>query len=318
MRVGRSQRRRRPIALAPLLLCGAAPPASAMVVSPTPNLLTSLTPAPLAATDGGFTYDSVQRRLPLIVDAVIENNPAYSASLRESLCALRDEITANVPLVPLRDPSAAWSAALEPCVRAQQSWYSAPWFLVENYFYKRLLELTDGPSGGADPFAAQKAESLAGSADAFDAMLSSGLADTADLAPLVSTSLWGNVADLSLSAGASLVSPSLVASSAQSSSALLADDTAELCEAIRRCKGRTLIVVLDNCGCASLTRDFLGTYAVGLTCISTCARRTVLTCPPSPRCPGSRRSPTFSSSTVSFASPSPPRWCFTSRTVRCL
>ena len=36
--------------------------------------------------------------------------------------------------------------------------FTAPWFLVENYLYKRVLELTDAPSGGADPFAAQKAE----------------------------------------------------------------------------------------------------------------------------------------------------------------
>ena len=40
-----------------------------------------------------------------------------------------------------------------------------------------MLELTDGPSGGADPFAAQKRASLEGSASAFQGMLAAGLAE---------------------------------------------------------------------------------------------------------------------------------------------
>ena len=34
---------------------------------------------------------------------------------------------------------------------------SAPWFFVENYFYDRVLELTDAETGGTDPFTRQKA-----------------------------------------------------------------------------------------------------------------------------------------------------------------
>ena len=115
-------------------------------------------PPPLAASDGvhTFTYDSVQRRLPLIVEAVVANNPSYNAALQAELSALADEIRAGAPLRALREPSAAgWIAELAPHLDAGATWFTAPWFLVENYLYKRMLELTDGPSGGADPFAAQ-------------------------------------------------------------------------------------------------------------------------------------------------------------------
>ena len=40
-----------------------------------------------------------------------------------------------------------------------------------------MLELTDGPTGSADPFAAQKAASLEGSASAFQGMLAAGLTE---------------------------------------------------------------------------------------------------------------------------------------------
>ena len=34
---------------------------------------------------------------------------------------------------------------------------TAPWWFAENYFYKRMLELTDPATGAADPFAKQTA-----------------------------------------------------------------------------------------------------------------------------------------------------------------
>ena len=164
----------------------------------------------------------MQRRLPLIVEAVVANNPSYNAALQAELRALADEIRAGAPLRALREPSAAgWIAELAPHLDAGATWFTAPWFLVENYLYKRVLELTDAPSGGADPFAAQKAESLAGSADAFGKM-APALAEASELAPLVMTSLWGNLADLSLSAGAALVAPADASAGGEGSPAAVA------------------------------------------------------------------------------------------------
>jgi uncharacterized protein with ATP-grasp and redox domains len=116
-------------------------------------------------------------------------------------------------------------------------------------FYKRMLELTDPATERADPFAKQKADSLAGATGAFEQMLKEGLSETNDLAPLVSTSLWGNLADLSLSAGSVLVTPEQASSgSGLGSSKMLADDSAALCEALGACTGKNIVIVLDNCG----------------------------------------------------------------------
>ena len=92
--------------------------------------------------------------VPLIIESVIESN-AYGEDLQRDLRALGGEIAVGAPLKPLAAPSAEWEAALAPLLAAGETWFSAPWFLVENYLYKRMLELTDGPTDGADPFAAQ-------------------------------------------------------------------------------------------------------------------------------------------------------------------
>jgi len=244
------------------LLCHMTTTALVMPRSSVVCKMPSLTPLPpaLAASDGvsTFTYDSVQRRLPLIIESVIEKN-TYDAATVGALRGLAGEIAAGAPLRPLAAASDEWAAALAPRLAAGDTWFSAPWFLVENYLYKRMLELTDGPSGGADPFAAQKAESLDGSAAAFAGMLSAGLADgKVQMSRLVATSLWGNLADLSLSAGAALVSPAdaSAGASAEAVSKMLADDTPALCAAIAAAAGKEVIVVLDNCG-LELVSDLL-------------------------------------------------------------
>ena len=49
-------------------------------------------PEPLRATDGGFTEDSVRRRLPCIVESILEHNNTYSAELVHALRQLAAEI----------------------------------------------------------------------------------------------------------------------------------------------------------------------------------------------------------------------------------
>lgn len=115
-----------------------------------------------------------------------------------------------------------------------KTWFTAPWFLVENYFYKRILELTNPVTGGADPFAAQKLASLTAASDAFARMRSLQLDSSDDLKALVMTSLWGNVADLSVSAGDVLVTPEKASSGERDGEdeMLLADESEELCASL--------------------------------------------------------------------------------------
>ena len=209
-------------------------------------------PQPLSPVDGGFTYDTVHRRLPLIVEAVIDNNPSYTPELVAALRELASEMAAGAPLKPLQATKCGWPELLESHLARGATWFSAPWWFTENYFYKRMLELTDPATGGADPFAKQKADSLAGAQKAFAKMVAQGLPESEELGPLVSTSLWGNLADLSVSAGAVLVAPEDASSGSamdgSSSSMMLADDSAELCALLQSCAGKEIIVVLDNTG----------------------------------------------------------------------
>lgn len=221
-------------------------------------------PPPLSPSDGvhTFTYDSVQRRLPLIAEAVIENNPRFPPSLVGELRGLGAEIAAGKPLKPLVEPDADWSNLLAPLLERGETWFSTPWWISENYFYKRLLELTDAAPGvgpEVDPFEQQKADSLAGSADAFRSACASGLCETRELASLVAFALWGNLADLSLSAGAKLIAPDAASSGEgmeSGSSMMLVDETAELCHALSSCAGKEILIVLDNCG-LELVSDLL-------------------------------------------------------------
>ena len=76
-------------------------------------------PRPLAASDGvhTFTFDSVQRRLPLIIESVLDKNE-YGETLQADLRALAAEIAAGAPLKPLIAPSAEWESALAPHLEA--------------------------------------------------------------------------------------------------------------------------------------------------------------------------------------------------------
>lgn len=112
----------------------------------------------------------------MIVKSVVENNPAYGAELAAALHALADEVAAGEPLKPLAgdvpDGLSGWSATLAPFISCGATWMDAPWFVVENYLYKRILELTNEPTGGSDPFASQKKQSLLDADDAFAKMVS--------------------------------------------------------------------------------------------------------------------------------------------------
>ena len=203
---------------------------------------------------GTFTFETIRTRLPAIIESTIDANggeakaalgPAAVAGLR----AISKEMIEGAALTPLHTEWDAWptmaralapgggragggragggsaggerggtpSAGALPSAGAE-TWYSAPWFLVENYLYKRILAVM--PSHIADPFAPAKARSLEASRAAFveqilpmrqRALLAAAAAAGGDghttkrggvgIEHFVYRSLWGNKADLSLSAG---------------------------------------------------------------------------------------------------------------------
>jgi hypothetical protein len=157
--------------------CAAAAPAGGAAEN-APSPLLPL-PPPLRGTDGGFTEDSVRRRLPAILDSVL---PVLPPAARDAVAALRREIEEDAPLAPLLPDKPAWAAYYAAAVtRAREAqgaaptWMTAPWFFVETYVYARLLDVVrahaharGAPAAAErDPFEAQKAEALETAARAF-------------------------------------------------------------------------------------------------------------------------------------------------------
>ena len=166
-----------------------------------------------------------------------------------------------VSLLSLPDLDEERGISVKRLSNTAPSWWSAPWFLVENYFYKRILEHTDrfcplATPSLCDPFATQKLAALSAAEPAFKRTLSAGLATVDDLHLLIHTSLWGNLADLSFSAGDAdegtrhygLSSAKTASQLATDGGKLLHDDTSELVKLLRRLRDKKIVIVLDNVG----------------------------------------------------------------------
>ncbi len=156
---------------------------------------------------GTWAYSTTTIRMPDIARRTL----AETDFSPETIARVNDLIAA-IPAEPLRllrqeAPDAAlWASAIEPYLG--QNWLEPPWFFVETYFYRRLLEATGyyepGAGAGRDPFAYQKKQGLLATRPMINAV-SERLAVWVDqgwreqnLAALVAINLWGNRADLSL------------------------------------------------------------------------------------------------------------------------
>ena len=168
-------------------------------------------PAPLRAAEvPSFTHYSVVTRLPDIARRTLAENH-FSQPVATAIQALIDEIPAG-KIRPIQDPLAPDLAAWEGWARPYlgMDYLEAPWFFVEEYFYRRILEATGYFAGGEghlrDPYAHQKALGLQSSRDAIRRLAEhaaqaerSGSGDTPEeLERLLLADLWGNQNDLSL------------------------------------------------------------------------------------------------------------------------
>lgn len=233
-------------------------------------------PPPLCARDGlakgalpedVFTWDTVTKRMPKILDAVLEALPpalAGKASLLEGVRALQLEMREGAALrwLEAADPwvgAQAWNEDLAPFIKRGKGWHEAPWWVVENYMYKRLLQelaLCGPEAAGYDPFESQKTKALAASVAPYEASLRPLLAlvaaaeaqpqghpdRRAALEAALVRSLWGNQADLSLSAG------KVESANGGDPGQVLSDGTSLALELVQGAAGRPIVLVLDNHG----------------------------------------------------------------------
>ena len=212
---------------------------------------------PLIGDDGGFTKDSIVRRLPNIVTETLSSNSGLlNASAISSLKELAADLASDgivIPLLP-NQPEEAWLTEYTKTYIGKR-FCEIPWFFLEIYFYKRILDVTREQQID-DPFFKMKEDALTGAKDAFLTtvlpLCYHGLFKDGEKvsAPLLKAamyrSLWGNRADLSLSAGVVLSSEG----NADSDSAcLLADDSDKAVEhLLSDGEKNEVVIILDNCG----------------------------------------------------------------------
>jgi uncharacterized protein with ATP-grasp and redox domains len=232
-------------------------------------------PEPLRGKQSdSFTYDSIVVRLPDIGRRLLAENEFPAAVTAEIETLIRDIPAGRIRrLTDDEAPDAAdWATYVEPYLG--QDWLEAPWFVVETYFYRRVLEATryfqSGSGRGVDPFAYQKRlalETMAGpvlelsretrelsataghspehAADA--GAVDAGAMDA--LGRLLALVLWGNQADLSMWAADDEEKPSHEDVDQQSAHTL-ADDTAAVLDHLygRESPAKRADFVLDNAG----------------------------------------------------------------------
>lgn len=203
-------------------------------------------PAPWRAADAGsFAAHTVINRLPAIARRILDE-AAPTAAVAHAITRLIAEIPSR-RLTPIEDDAAdvpAWNAALAPY--HDDDWLTAPWFLVETYFYRRLAAIAGWFAGGPDLFAVQKARGLGGALPALAHLLAGlGHGDVA-IARSLLAALWGNRADLSLWPLDAAAAPAVDATAADAAG-LLCDDRAAALARLRSAAG-PVVLVADNAG----------------------------------------------------------------------
>ena len=230
-------------------------------------------PEPLRGREiGTFTYDSVATRMPDIGRQMLRDNdfpPAVTAGL-EALLAQIPEGQIRL-LADKGAPDAGdWAGYVAPYIG--QDWLQAPWFFVETYFYRRVLEATGyfmpGPGQGNDPFFYQKRQGLEAAGEAIRVLgeqirplLAGDIQEQEGLARLLAVDLWGNQVDMSLWPVGSEEKPDHT-DTAQQKAHTLIDDSLAIGEQLlgQETPVKRIDIILDNAGFELVTDLFLAAY----------------------------------------------------------
>ncbi len=234
-------------------------------------------PAPICSdVPDTWAHRTVTIRLPDIARRTLTEND-FAPIIASQVKALIDEIPQE-PIRFLEQPApdaALWAEAARP--HLGQNWLQPPWFFVETYFYRRLLEATGYFSSATekrlDPFAYQKREGLQTTRPKIHAvseLLSSweeqGGSEMDDLAALLAINLWGNRADLSLWPVDAGDDQPLQAHWQGAEEHTLVDDTPLATRHVRNHAGGRIDFMVDNAGLELVTDLALADYllATGL------------------------------------------------------
>jgi len=167
-------------------------------------------PAPIRTDKSNpFANNTMNVRVPEILQQTLDLNPDYSDSIKDRVKALRDDI-ANGEKIPALDQQSApdydaWLTALHAqhdIIDGEVTWHNVVWFFAETYAYRLLMQAVRWLETGRDPFLPKKQEELAG--NALWSLLEQALARKGtvedQLAEAIAFGLWGNRIDLSYAA----------------------------------------------------------------------------------------------------------------------
>lgn len=171
-------------------------------------------PLPICSDKPGtWAYDTITRRIRTeILARVLRENDFFDADTIASIQALSHELeTAETCLLtPIPDDGGpdweTWNAIMSKYV-GKYTWLTAPYCLVEFYFYRRLMVAVHWFRDGRDPFQKQKELGVESSVETMRKLLRrlKGVASARneekgkwELLSFLFLSLWGNRLDLSL------------------------------------------------------------------------------------------------------------------------
>ncbi len=189
-------------------------------------------PTPLRGVDTPYTEDSIARRLPEILQRVLEENELPETAVFQLQRLLNEIPHGEIRPLPhhLAPDLPAWQADIAPHVG--QNWLEAPWFFVETYFYRRIVAAVDYFRSGIDPFWHQKQHGLVSTAAQTKAlsrqlnqMIPHGW-QTSSFRRLLLADLWGNQADMSMWAAGDEAMPNHADAADQTAHLLVDDGTA--------------------------------------------------------------------------------------------
>jgi len=156
---------------------------------------------PVKGVEGSFAAFTIRERLPSILDQLIEQGQFKDRKLEQLLALKQNVKSGEIQYLPKTGPDQlSWKSKIEP--HMGKSWFDVPFYFLEAYFYRMILDYVDYYENGLDPFFEIKKRDVEVNIQQMHALAKAidwknGLAQRDFVGELIKVELWGNKADLS-------------------------------------------------------------------------------------------------------------------------
>lgn len=205
---------------------------------------------------GSFARFTIEMRLLEILNRIMAD-AGRGQTAKEYLNTLHNNIcNGKIELMPASGPDIhLWTEYLRPYLG--KSWYEAPFYFVEAYFYRLILDAVNYFEDRRDPFLNQKTDDISANMPVMLQMIAQlekkrSLDFQDKLLTLLQLSLWGNKSDLS---------QYKLDRNVHESEATLIDDAMEIVNLISGGISR-VDIVLDNAGMELFTDILLAEWLI--------------------------------------------------------